>query len=823
MAVSKHWLWGAVGIGTTIVLWLFQATAQVQVGQEFQPNEAVDSIRVELVVGEEGEDLDEPIALDLGLGFPLWLHRLGRVDRVAAPFGAVSQVGTEVHAIRAGERATFEFRTAGVAGLDEMLETRQLLAGVRVSDINRVGFTSQANHGWVLSGYTIHINGKQFIANNAVNANGRGRQDEARERLMELNREASPQQVELTDLRALVAAGLATDADRTRLTELERTVSPQQAEVQRLERQLRGAAPFYVESGFRSPWRTNGAIDKVKVTVVTAPHTAASTRNYVYFRTGGHKYLLGSAVQPLAPDYGPQEFTLDLATAPLTASDLRGYALGVLAPREPTGDAPDRWHPQRLRVEVDGRLVYDSEDNDLDRASLSAIRLIPPAQLNAGGQVVANTPVAREAFVWEAGSGAGLDLVHGGAEPLPAEGDAGYPAPEPGLVLDANVNVVVQDQDNWYDPAAEPFPGEMCFGPEWEPGWAPGGGWLPDWGPGWDDGWGPGWNPGPSWQDLLLLGLLDQLGVLPDWVIPDPVGEPPQLEQVNVDMTTQTIHWTVTGDQSQVDHFTVDRVLIRPDQVVPIVETIGDPFIVPAGQCSLPISELDDFAPMWMGDLATRYYLAYRVTMVPTDPAIGVDPGLSPAIPARPMSPLTHFEVLPTYTYDPVIGPSQNRALALGGEPELPGPAAWVAGETAAHNGVVFAGLSPLQHHLVARAENNGDRTIIRVSGMIPPGHHRFIAYAGFQGAVEQHAAANITGHFSLHAGGDPPVELSADAAIEANPALAPTPLVPLIRDIDTAVIGPGVIFFHAEFTFDHPDIDPNHPPVLFGLRLLPL
>src|SRR5690606_2100181 len=118
--------------------------------------------------------------------------------------------------------------------------------------------------------------------------------------------------------------------------------------------------------------------------------------------TGGHKFQLGSAVQPLGPEYGPQEFTLDLATAPLTASDLRGFALGVLAPHEAIGDVPDRWHPQRLRVEVDGRVVYDSEDSTIDRASLSAIRLIPPAHLNAGGQVVANTPIAREAFVWEA-------------------------------------------------------------------------------------------------------------------------------------------------------------------------------------------------------------------------------------------------------------------------------------------------------------------------------------------------------------------------------------------------------------------------------------
>jgi hypothetical protein len=822
MSLSRHGKWGAIALVAATGIWLLRADADVQLGQDFQPNEALETISVEIAVAPGGEDLDEPLALDLGLGFPLWLHRLGRVDTAAAPFGAVSQRGTSAHAIRAGERATFEFSVSGAAGLDELRTVPQLLAGVRVSDISRIGFTSPADHGWILAGYTIQINGKPFASNSAVNANGRGKQDEARERLTELNRELGPQQAELSDLRALAAASLATDADRTRLTELEQTLGPQLAEVHRLERQLRGAAPFFSESGFRSAWRTNGAIENVKVTVVTAPHTGASSRSYIYFRTGGHKFLLGSAVQPLAPEYGPQEFTLDLATAPLTASDLRGFALGVLAPHEAIGDVPDRWHPQRLRVEVDGRVVYDSEDSTIDRASLSAIRLIPPAHLNAGGQVVANTPIAREAFVWEAGSGAGLDLVQGGAEALPAEDDSTYPDPEPGLVFDQDITVMQQEQENWYDPVAEPFPGEMGFGPGWEPGWLPGGGWLPDWGPAWDGGWGPGWDPGPNWLDLLMLGLLDELGVLPDWVIPDPVGEPPQLEQVTVELATQTIHWTVTGDESQIDHFTIDRVLIRPDLEVPIVESLGEPYNVPAGQRSVLASEMEDFVPMWMGDAATRYYLAYRVTMVPTDPAVGVDPGLSPAIPARPMSPLTHFEVLPTFIYQPLGGPPLPRALSGGGEPELPGPAAWVAGETAGHNGVVFAGLSPLQHHLVARAATNGDRTVIRVSGTMPPGHHRFIAYAGFQGAVEQHAAANIRCDFFLHSIG-PMTHLTAEAAIEADPALPPSALVPLIRDIDTAVIGPGVIFFHAEFAFDHLDIDPNHPPVLFGLRLLPL
>ncbi len=826
MLIGKQWKWIATAVIVTLGIWLVRAAGDVQVGRDFQANEAVETIRVEIAVAPDGEDLDEPLALDLGLGFPLWLHRLGRVDTTAAPFGAVSQRGTAAHSIRAGERATFEFSTSGAAGLDDLRTTPQLLAGVRVSDISRIGFTSPADHGWILAGYTIQVNRKPFATNSAVNANGRGKQDEARERLMELSREQGSEQAELTDLRALVAASLATDADRTRLAELERTLGPQLAEVQRLERQLRGAAPFYSESSFRSAWRTNGAIEKLKVTVVSAPHTGASTRNYIYFRTGGHKYLLGSAVQPLSPDFGPQEFELDLATAPLTASDLRGYALGILAPHEPTGDAPDRWHPQRLRVEVDGRVVYDSEDNSIDRASLSAIRLIPPAHLNAGGQVVANTPIAREAFVWEAGSGAGLDLVNGGAEALPAEDDQTFPDPEPGLVIDQDINVIQQQQENWYDPVAEPFPGELGFGPGWEPGWQPGGGWLPDWGPGgwgppgWDPGWGPGWTPGDGWLDLLLYGLLDHLGVLPDWVIPDPVGEPPQVENVVVNWFTFNIEWTVIGDTSQIDHFLVEMVQVRPDLEVPYGTALSAPVEVGADQRSFPLTDMAPLAIAFPADVMSRSYWAIRVTLVPTDPALGVDPGYSAIRPLESDHPLT---LAPSVRYD-FGGMTADLPISPIADPEIPFVAVWPAGMIDAHSGLVFAGgAGSHPRHVVARAMADGEQLTVRFTGTVPPGRFRLIAFVGFDGALGRATTVDVSGHCLMSDPANPGAshDYAADAHLTGDPAFAPSPLVPLIFDIDTADVGPMGMNLQASYRFSYTNVDPSHPPALFGVRLL--
>ena len=78
--------------------------------------------------------------------------------------------------------------------------------------------------------------------------------------------------------------------------------------------------------------------------------------------------------------------------------------------RSDLGDAPDRWHPERIRVEVDGSVVYDSEDYPYDRKSLKAIRLIPPAHLDQDGKLTSNkNHTLREIYVWESGKALGLD------------------------------------------------------------------------------------------------------------------------------------------------------------------------------------------------------------------------------------------------------------------------------------------------------------------------------------------------------------------------------------------------------------------------------
>ena len=205
-------------------------TAAAPIAANLQSDEAVETIRVELLVAAGGEDLNEPIARDLGLGFPLWLHRLGRIEDANAPFGAVPQIGTDAHAIRTGQRASFQFSTTGPDGQDDLNTSAQLLSGVHISDISRIGLASKGEGGWVIEGYTLDINGRVFSSNGAINAKGREIQNAARARLAEIEKTISPQQDELQSIQALVSIGLANSSEKSRLSELRDSLAPFQAE-----------------------------------------------------------------------------------------------------------------------------------------------------------------------------------------------------------------------------------------------------------------------------------------------------------------------------------------------------------------------------------------------------------------------------------------------------------------------------------------------------------------------------------------------------------------------------------------------------------------
>lgn len=366
-----------------VSLGVSSARADLELGSDLDSSETIEQLTVRLTILAEGDDVSEPVALDLGLGFPLWLHPLGSEVEDVAVFGAVPNRTSASNIAAAGSTVEFTFEPAGEPGQDKLHSTSQLLASVRVSDISRIGLMSSGASNWILGGYEVEINGSLFAVNHDVGVSVSEQRRQAQARIRELTPMIEPLQREAAELDSLIEAELAFEEDLTRREEISGQLLPLLREQTVQERLLAGSYPWFEESGFEPEWRREEPIAEASVTVVTSPHTGADTQNYVYFRTGGHRYLLSSPLNPLSADAGPQQFLLDLVSGPLVASDLRGYAVGMLGNPEPYDSAPDRWHPQRLIVEVNGRKVYDSEEQEVDRLSLEAIRLIPPAHLDA--------------------------------------------------------------------------------------------------------------------------------------------------------------------------------------------------------------------------------------------------------------------------------------------------------------------------------------------------------------------------------------------------------------------------------------------------------
>lgn len=804
--------WGLAALVGAVVTWSL-VRADFQLATDREPGEVVQSLTVRIDVGAQGGDLQEPVALDLGLGFPFWLHPVGRGPSETAPFGAVPQQTTAGAKVAAGSGATFTFTLAGDAGQDVLQTTSQLLAGVQVSDVARIGFASEGTGDWVLAGYEIQINGQTFAANDNVGLKASEAQDDARFELADLGLQAAPLEQEYGDLSALVQAQLAGPADLARLAEVQQQLAPLLARKRWLEGQVRGEYPWFEEPDFDSPWRGESDVSSVGVILVTDTHPGADTGNYVYFRSGGHKYLLSSPGEPLSGQLGAQEFAIDLLAGPLTAADMRGYSVGMLAHAQAYGSAPDRWHPQRILVGLDGRLVYDSDEGPIDLNSLEAIRVIPPAHVDEQGQVVENVPTARETFVWEAGKGMGLDLVAGGALPLPPPGDPGFPLPEPGLPGPGDMG-----GGGGFQPGFDPFPGEVII-------WPGGGGWGGV-GPGpggiWP-GWNPGWPAPPTWIDWVFGWLLPGLGVLPPWVNPPPVGVPFQIETVAITSGWQyddtfTVEWTVSGDEAPIDHYEVSLMAVFPDQVVPFPAALASGNL-PAGTRQFSSALPAVFFPVPL-------YLAPVVVAVPSDPAITPHQRIGPAKALFPpgTSPFSQPQLQNVYTRtNPPLLILNFGSVSFGGEPAGLGRAVWAAGEVESHNGILFDNASPAWN-IGVRPEPS-DRIGIRLNKEFFNGKHRVIACVGFLGGGGN--AVDVRMNCSLermNAPVPPPFTYPVQTANLVDPVGGPpAPMKILQQVVDRAdAAWPGNSQLLISFTFEGGAVDPLHPPALFGLRVVP-
>ena len=512
-----------------------------------------------------------------------------------------------------------------------------------------------------------------------------------------------------------------------------------------------------MEAAFAPPWREASSVKSVSITLLTASHLGADTKNFVYFRTGGHKFLLADGDKPLAASLGPQVFELDLMSGPPAAADFRGFAVGMLAPAHPYGDAPDRWHPLRLVVGVNELITYDSEEYPFDRKSLQAIRVIPPAHLDQQSQLVVNdTHTPREVYVWEAGKALGLDPTDGSVLPIPDADTPDAPKAEPGLPEDPSEGGQFEDDEFGSD--FPPFPGEPGdggggFGPpeggDWpeSPGGLGGGGWwpppwwpLPGWPPGNGGGNGGGGNGGGGAN-------------------PPPAGPTFAVKNVRVTSGWKSsepfiVQWDISGDESQIKEYRVSLHEFQPDNA----PFFGTELAFQAAAVGARTASLTTAGP-----IAGVHYFLPKVTALPTDPMLTPDFEWGPARPVFPpqTDPVQHRpHIFPmTFRYLTNANPNipQSGPISIGSEPQG-GRGVWTFGRQQSHIDFEFDDPSiGSGWNIAVRPDMNDQQlefdllnVLIDVGPPQPPQNYRILVYAGFVNGKDAVNSAKFSMPYTL-------------------------------------------------------------------------
>jgi hypothetical protein len=609
---------------------------------EWTGAESIATLQLALTLAGDSQDVSEPVYVDLGFGFPIWLvpNQVETTQAAATStdirFGAVIRANSSDAVLKAGETATFLLLADASTAPSGLSWNSQLLRGLRTGDIHRVGFGGGVNSDWGITGYSIRINGQPFFERAGISASASKARADVQTKLVALGPQKASADRRLAELTALSQTGLAKPADTASLSDVRLKQSTIATSYSRVQAIVTGDFPWFVDDQFVPIAAVSGLVKKATVTIVNDSHSGAGTANHCYFSTGGRKYWLSDASEPKLAYAGARTFPLDLDAGPLSAAQMRTWAFGSLGTRQSTSATPDRWHPQRLVVRLDGRTVYDSDENPLDRKSLEAIRIVPPAQFDATGQVITNSLSVRETSLWQAGRAQGIDLISGGVQSLPEQSDPTYPQPEAGSIADEDSSASPPSsdlassvdsassgmtprfpgetgmpgelampstadggsssqsaaasevpltgdpslgQDSALAPDAGTSPGDQTLPQQYV---GPGQGLapspavpsapLPSAGPGFPSAGSTGGLVGPGSQSLLLPSL-------PSGSDPPPAGKPFQIKDVTITKGYRsddkfTIRWTTSGDESSIAGYIVALRVLRPEQKKPYLKRV---------------------------------------------------------------------------------------------------------------------------------------------------------------------------------------------------------------------------------------------------------
>lgn len=723
-------------------------------------DEAIESIKITLGVGTEGTELNEPVDVHLGLGFPLRLFPLGGEKREPsfAAFSHRSSLAGGSQTIQPGQMATFEFSTNETdIGQDNLRTTKQLLSEVKCGDLQRIGFASQGRSDWVLAGYRIEVNGKLFAANGLVNARAQDQLAIHREDLLKILPEYEARSKQAT------------------LTEAEQAAfKDQHLRVRELSGRITGAVPWFEETSpnLQPTALTGTPIQALRVTLTTSSGAQSGTRNPLYLQAGSQKFLLTSESDALSDDPTPQIFDLagfELALNPLTRESLALPGLGLLGSGALTNKVPDRAQLQRVVIEAEGQIIYDSQLNPDDLKTLPALWLTPVAHFDETGAVVNTTLSETEVPLWKSG----MKLKAAPITPLPE-----MPPPIVG-------------------PAVQLPPPPL----------------LPPLRRVYIGGYPP---PGSG-----VLGLLDVIAHL---LLPLPPPAAPLISGVRISPVTAIVcdgdpvmvNWTVGGDTSQIASWRVDLFAVLPHKAVPVLITpLTTKVAVPPGATSVVMPPIvrANVAALLTGAESLYLHVQPRVTAIgPLGHVITAANGS--LLPLFPTGTTTASVGLRRGGIRPPISPGNAPAPSFQITPPLPAlPLPWaglpladplairnawsLTTEHGSHFGLLFASHENIPGAITlpawstaARPTGDDAETLtIRFEGLVPmsAAAHGFraIAHVGFVGGSAPATTGKIQARAELSsgpirrnlAGAVMPFPFGAQPFFTLQTAISPLPL----------------------------------------------
>jgi hypothetical protein len=549
-----EWVWsiGVLLIAATVGAGEFRH-------QRIAGADPLSTIRVTLTIGAEGQALEEPVDLHLGLGFPLRLYPLGGTAREPgfAAYAQKSTLAAGTHGLQPGESATFEFRlqSPGDGDADVLRTTPELLRDLTVRDVLRIGFASPAKSAWVLAAYSVEINGRLFASHRGVNIDAMDARRAIEAELLDLSDDYEVEASEAADLAELEARGLASEAEVSRLNELKAALAAKSEPITAAALQSSGALPWFDENheDFQPVGIKGETIGTLEVGLTTQDGEKSGSKNPLYFWVDGRKYLLTSEVDPLADGRQVQTFQIsaaELRANPLHRRRVNEIGIGMVGNDLNKGDEPDRARLARVTVMADGVPIYDSGKTPDDRRTLSNLGFIPPAHRDNAGRVVVNEVKEHQLTLWR--SSALLPAGSGPLEQLPEDSP-----PEPAVL-----NYIPQE-----NPAESPF---LIYGA----------------GDGNDNQRSTPRRrkrkPSPVFNFTINLPAPAPGPALPPRPIqPQPGPNAPVLSNIRInpaiailrDGDQATVTWQVSGNTLNVSRYRVDLFGVLPHKRVPLIGT----------------------------------------------------------------------------------------------------------------------------------------------------------------------------------------------------------------------------------------------------------